>query len=257
MLHLRNDEPQWPTRIIGNVAIAVLTPETAVNHIDQAIRKRQPLLLAFANAHSVNLANANPKMADVLEKALVLNDGIGVEIGSRLVHGAGFPANLNGTDFTPLLLGALSGSLRIFLLGSPPGVAEQAADAIARSFPQHHIIGTHHGFFAESERERIAARIAADAPDLILVGMGQPIQELWAAQYIVRHGGVVMCIGAYLDFAAGAVVRAPSIFQSLRIEWVFRLAQEPKRLWRRYLLGNFIFMMTVIRQRLSRTAGHR
>jgi N-acetylglucosaminyldiphosphoundecaprenol N-acetyl-beta-D-mannosaminyltransferase/alpha-1,3-mannosyltransferase len=201
-------------------------------------------IVAFCNAHTVNLARGDTSFVKALNSALVLNDGVGVDIARRLLYGAPFPANLQGTDLTSAVLAASAKAMRIFLLGSPPGVAKRAAEILAVRYPQHSIVGTRHGFFdLATEGLAVAKEIAATRADLVLAGMGQPRQEKWAAEFAAETGAVVMCIGAYLDFTAGTVRRAPRWAQQARLEWLVRLAQEPRRLAGRYLVGNAQFLL--------------
>ena len=246
--------PRLTVRQIGPVAVVVGTRGVALGQIVDAISRRAPAVFTFANAHSINLARRRPAFASALAAMTVLNDGIGLDLAGRLIHGARFPENLNGTDLTPALLAALPGPTRVFLLGSRPGVAEAAATALARRFPQFELAGTHHGFFSAEEAVAIARRIVVTEAALVLVGMGQPHQELWAATHGASLPATICCVGAYLDFAAGVIPRAPGWVQSLRLEWAFRLAQEPRRLAGRYLIGNATFLaamaLVAVRQRI-------
>ena len=236
------DSESLPRRRIGNVDVHVLRRAEAIALILEKVERRTPQLVAFCNAHTVNLAARDGELARILNSGLVLNDGVGVDMASRLLHGAPFPDNLAGTDFTPALLAAASRPLRLFLIGSAPGVAERAAAELRKSCP-HQIVGTHHGFFSAGEEAEIAERIARAEPDLILAGMGQPRQEVWASAWFERFPAVTMCVGAFLDFAAGAVPRAPLWVRRSRLEWAYRLFLEPRRLARRYLIGNAAFLL--------------
>lgn len=241
-------------RRIGCVDVAVTTGKDAMARVLDAVEARQPLLVAFANAHTINIAQRDRALAAALRGALVLNDGIGVEIASRSLYGAPFPENLNGTDFTPALLAALRRPTRIFLVGSAPGIAEQAARRLEAGNPHVKVAGTQHGFFGRSEEEALAERILASGAELVLAAMGNPRQELWAHANLARLGVPILCVGALLDFTAGVVRRAPAWVQRTRTEWVYRLAQEPRRMVRRYLIGNAVFLGNVARQW---TAGRR
>lgn len=236
------------SRRIGRIDVATLSQDRAVAAVLNAIDARKPLLVAFANAHTVNTARRSPALEEALRDALVLNDGIGVEIASRLLYGQRFPANLNGTDFTPALLAALPGPRRVFLVGSAPGVAEQAGRRMAAMHRNVTVVGTHHGFFASGDEEALAQRIIASGADLVLVGMGNPRQEIWARANLARLGMPILCVGALFDFTAGAVSRAPAWIRRLRAEWVYRLAREPRRMAGRYLLGNAVFLVGVAGQ---------
>jgi exopolysaccharide biosynthesis WecB/TagA/CpsF family protein len=239
-------------RRIGPVDVLGVRQDEAVTMLRDAIEQRQPGIWAFANAHTVTLAERDPAFAAALGQATVFNDGAGVEMASKLLYGQSFPCNLNGTDLTPALLASLTRSTRIFLLGSKPGVAEIAAQSLTQRYPHVVIVGVADGFFGKHEEIGLTARISASSADLVLLGMGHPMQELFAARHATTLGMPLMCVGAFLDFAAGRVARAPRVVQRLRLEWVYRLAQEPRRLARRYLIGNFVFAGIILKQRRTR-----
>jgi alpha-1,3-mannosyltransferase len=141
--------------------------------------------------------------------------------------------------------------LRLFLLGGEEGVAEAAARTIQARYPGVEVAGTMHGFFNDAESPTIVRRISDSGANLVLVALGQPRQELWAA----RHGrdlpAPVLCVGALLDFLAERVPRAPEMIRKLRFEWAFRLVNEPRRLASRYLLGNVSFLRRALGQKLA------
>ncbi len=182
----------------------------------------------------------------------MLPDGIGVDLGSRLLHGAPFPENLNGTDFTPALLQGLQGPCSVALVGARPGVANRAAAALARLAPRHayHVVSD--GFFAPDDEAGILDALASLRPDILLVAFGNPRQERWIAERLdARHCAAAMGVGALFDFLAGEVPRAPEAVRAARLEWAWRLAQEPGRLWRRYVLGNPAFLARMALQKLT------
>jgi alpha-1,3-mannosyltransferase len=237
------------TRRIGRVDVAVLDRATALSLVTSAITGKRPWLVCFANAHTVNIARQNERFVKALDSALVLNDGIGVELASRWLYRQPFPDNLNGTDFTPDLLQGLPPGTSIFLLGGPTGAAERASDAILERHPHLIIAGTHHGFFAEAKDGEVSKQIRASGADLVLAAMGNPRQELWAAAQIEALGIPVLCVGALLDFYAGKARRAPMWVRRNKLEWVWRLMLEPRRLARRYLIGNPSFLANTFRAR--------
>ncbi|PXA84190.1 glycosyltransferase [Nostoc sp. 3335mG] len=239
------------TRKIGDVDVRISTRDAAVQEVAAAIGARVPGAWGFCNAHTVNVARKRPDFRAALARMTLFNDGAGLDLASRLLYGEPFPENLNGTDFTPLLLLSLPAKTTIFLVGSAPGVAEMAAVAIRATYPNIAIVGMQHGFFAAADEDAIFARIAASRARLVLVAMGHPVQELWAARASPRLGMPLLCVGAFLDFAAGKVSRAPRTIRRLRLEWAYRLAQEPRRLARRYLAGNALFVGAMLRQRLQ------
>lgn len=242
-----------PTRHIGGVALQAVTRDAAIATMTRAIATGGAGIFAFCNMHTANQARVVPEFAAALAQMTVFNDGIGIDLASRLLFGAPFPDNLNGTDLTPALLAALPPT-RVFLLGSPPGVAEQAAAILQARHPHLCVVGTADGFFAATEAGAVAGRIRACGAQLVLVGMGHPRQETWAAEWGGSTGAVILCVGAFLDFTAGVVTRAPGFVRAARCEWLFRFVQEPRRLFRRYFLGAPGFFLAIARQRLRRAS---
>lgn len=235
------------TRDILGVTVTSAPMSEMIGALDARMLAGERIKLAFLNAHTSNLAGANTAFAAVLNDFTVLNDGIGVDIAARRLHGERFPENLNGTDFVPALLTQIKRPLRIFLFGGQEGVAQAAADRLAEMAPQHAIVGTRTGYFAPGFEPQIVQLIAGSKPDLVLVALGNPAQELFIARHFEALGSQMLVgVGALLDFLSGRVGRAPSLFRKARIEWVWRLGREPGRLWKRYLLGNSQFLWRVI-----------
>jgi N-acetylglucosaminyldiphosphoundecaprenol N-acetyl-beta-D-mannosaminyltransferase len=202
----------------------------------------------FVNAHCVNVASRDTQYRRVLaESELVLADGSGVLSGARLL-GVPLTHNLNGTDLGPRLCARAAQEGRsVFLLGALPGVAEQAAARLTSLAPGLRIAGIHPGYFKPEDEEEILAQINAARPDILLVALGVPRQELWIAQHWEQLDvGTALAVGALFDFLAQRFKRAPAWMRRLGIEWTFRLIQEPGRLWKRYLLGNLAFECRVL-----------
>ena len=248
--------PEPPRRDIAGVPVAAVTRDEALALIDHAFDGGGHLHLAYCNANLVNIAAGDAGLRERLAGFLVLPDGIGVDIASRLLYGAPFPANLNGTDFTPAILANRERPLSVMLLGGRPGIAERAGARLAADHPQHRFAVLGHGYFEPSDEPALLSRLERERPDLLLVAFGNPRQEQWIADRIdARHCTVAAGIGALFDFLAGEVARAPESFRALRLEWVYRLWLEPRRLWRRYVVGNPAFLMRVLRQKLSRRSA--
>jgi alpha-1,3-mannosyltransferase len=215
-----------------------------------------PLAVAFCNVHTAEIALRDARLADALGRFLVVNDGIGLEVGARILSGRGFPENLNGTDFIPYLFGRLSRPTRVYLLGGLPGVAEEAARSFSTRFPHVVVVGCQHGGFGKAEEAAVAAAVRAAAPDILLVAMGNPKQEIFIADHFDALGAQVMFgVGALFDFVSGRIPRAPERLRRLRLEWAFRLWLEPGRLAHRYTAGTAAFFAATIRLRLA--AAHR
>ena len=240
------------TRTILGIPISVATAQEMVNLLDIRFEQQSSTIAVFANVNLLNLASCNERVRDVLRRSVVINDGIGVDIASRFLFGSPFPENLNGTDFIPRYLQATRHRYRIFLLGSRPSVAKRANEYFARQFPKHCIVGCHHGYFSAADSVKIIDMIKASNAEIILVGMGNPQQELWIADNLPATGcRLAFGVGALFDFVTGNARRAPHWIRATRMEWLYRLFQEPRRLWRRYLIGNPLFIFRVLAQRLS------
>lgn len=237
---------------IGPLAVAALTRDEAIAGLLQVITGGGHAKVAFANAHMVNVAFANPTLTRVLDRFLILPDGIGVDLGARMLEGRAFPANLNGTDLVPALLTQAQGPLSVALFGGKPGVAERAAATLATLAPAHHYTVLSDGYGDAARHEAVRAQLASKRADIVLVALGNPLQELWIHEHLdARHCGLALGIGALFDFLAGEVSRAPKWIRQLRLEWAFRLAQEPGRLWRRYVVGNPLFLWRMLIQAVS------
>jgi alpha-1,3-mannosyltransferase len=238
----------WREREIFGVRMRPMGQRRAVAEVDRAFAAGQQLKVSFANAHTLNLASANDRFRAALKGFLVLNDGLGVDIASRYKFGRPFTANLNGTDFIPHFLAHTRHRLRIFLVGTSDAAVTLAAQRLRARYPRHTVVGQRNGFFAgPDDIEETCRGIRAARTDCVLVGMGNPLQELWIDEYGKKTGAkVLFAVGALFDFEAGNVGRAPAWIRRLRCEWVYRLLQEPRRLAHRYMVGNVLFLSKVL-----------
>jgi alpha-1,3-mannosyltransferase len=246
---LYDDALGFRCRTILGVPVFVGTEAEAIDKIDTQYAARQSTIVAFANANALNAAAIDERFRGVLKRCLVMNDGIGVDTASRILFGARFPQNLNGTDFTPNYFRNTRNDYRIFFLGSSTGVAERAAGRLLATCGRHRIAGCQNGYSRAGDTAPIVARIRASQADVLLVAMGNPAQELWLAENLEATGcRLGFGVGALFDFLSGDVARAPPWVRSARLEWCYRLWLEPGRLWRRYLVGNPVFLMRVFGQ---------
>ena len=239
-------------RTILDVPVVVKTSAQAVDLLDRSFQAGTPTAIVFANAHTLNTTVADPSVRSALDRSIVFNDGIGVDIASRLLFGQSFPENLNGTDFVPRYLRLTRNRYRIFLYGGKPGVSERAAGRLAITMSRHEIVGCSDGYLSSKLTSELIARIRQSRANVLLVAMGNPLQEAWLSEHLKDTGcRLGFGVGGLFDFLAGTVPRAPLWMQSARIEWAFRMFQEPRRLWRRYLLEMPVFLGRVARQWLA------
>jgi exopolysaccharide biosynthesis WecB/TagA/CpsF family protein len=214
--------------------------------------------VAYVNAHSLNLAYRDSEYRDVLGRcALVLNDGVGLSIAARLRRRA-FVENLNGTDFTTRLL-EMAASLQwsVFLLGGKPGVSESAKQLLESAIPGLSIVGVLTGYEGRAHSD-VANAVRNSGADMMVVALGQPLQEFWLDHHLIETGcRLGVGVGAFLDYASGGTERAPDWMRACSLEWLFRLIHEPRRLGRRYVLGNPLFLLRAWRLRNAETAQNR
>jgi len=213
----------------------------------------------YLNAHVLNQSRANPALREALEQAdLVYCDGYGVRLAAKALD-AEIPHRMTGADWIYGLAALCElGGQSVYLLGAEPGVTAEAARRLDRWYPRLRIAGTHHGYFdiGSAHDDRVVEDINARKPDIVLVGMGTPKQELWVAHNAAHlETDVVWTVGALFDYVSGRVPRAPRWLADNGLEWIFRLAIEPQRMWRRYLLGNPVFISRVMAQARARHAA--
>lgn len=233
-------------RVLG-ININIGTKSGVLTFLTEAMQDKTPVSIAFANAHSLNIAQRSPRFKDTLRRFTVFNDGIGVSLALRIVHGKAPDENLNGTDFIPYFLSVARPGLRVYLLGASPRVVAATESSARTRFPQHKFVGSHHGYLESGDSERVCAEIRKSGADVVLVAMGSPLQEEWIAQHSHETGAILhFAVGGLFDFMSGEKRRAPRWVRGLRCEWAFRLMLEPSRLWRRYLIGNLTFVKNVL-----------
>jgi len=193
----------------------------------------------FVNAHTLNTASRDPDYQTVLNDAThVFGDGIGVQWAAQL-RGNGLKAKLSGTEIVPALLSGTQG-YRCYLLGGTPDLIRRAADTVRRTYPGWEIAGFHHGYFDDDIA--IVNRINAAKPHLLLVGMGNPIQEKWIHRNIERlEVPICMGVGGLFHYWSGDLSRARPWVCKYGFEWLGIMLQQPHK-WRRYLLGNPAFL---------------
>jgi N-acetylglucosaminyldiphosphoundecaprenol N-acetyl-beta-D-mannosaminyltransferase len=247
---VNHDLPHYS--ILG-VRIHNITRAQAFELIEDVIQRRdgRAASVFFVNAHTLNLAAADPSYRETLNAGdFVFADGTGVRWAARL-HGVRVVENLLGTDFVPVMFQATAGrGHSYFMLGADPATIPAAADYARQMFPGWLQAGYHHGYLTDDTTTAAAiAQINAAEPDVLLVGMGNPIQERWIHRQLPRlNVPVCMGIGGLFDFWAGNVSRAPAWLRRLGHEWIWRLFQQPRLKARRYLIGNPLFLARATRE---------
>ncbi len=218
-------------RFAFGIRFAAISLDDAVVRVERMLREKgNGRFVVTPNSASIIKAEMEPALLTAYEQAdLVLPDGIGVVWASRLL-GIPIPMRVTGVDLVERVLSRAGASgTRVFLLGGRPGVAARAAARLKARYPDLIIVGIHHGYFHNDDK--VINTIAAANPDLVLVGMGVPRQELFMLTARAKLTGVVMIgVGGALDLFAGDCRRAPEIWQRLGLEWLYRLIQNPRRI---------------------------
>ncbi|MGD8909246.1 MAG: WecB/TagA/CpsF family glycosyltransferase [Chromatiales bacterium] len=232
--------------------------EGCLSWIFNRVASDEQAMVPFVNAHCFNVAYRDEAYLDVLKKATkVLPDGSGVRLACRF-QGLNLKANLNGTDLFPHLCAeSAQQGIPLFLLGAAPGVAETVAGKMCDRYPGLRIAGTQHGFFSAEEESAVIDRINRSGARILLVAMGVPQQELWLARNLERlRTPVNLGVGGLFDFYSDRISRAPVWLRELGMEWIWRLLQEPRRMWQRYVVGNPLFLLRAWRDSRRRSAQH-
>lgn len=218
--------------------------QQAIDSIIQYARQGTNANFAFVNADCLNKVWGQDRYRIALERMQeVYADGIGVKLAARM-EGVTIEDNVNGTDLFPLLCEeAAKQKLKLFLLGARASVVEQCAKNMRQRFPGLIIAGTQQGYFKKSDADKVIKQINQSGADIVFVAFGAPLQEFWVDDYHHElQASVCICVGGCFDFYSGRISRAPLWLRELSMEWVWRLIQEPKRMWQRYIIGNPLFL---------------
>jgi N-acetylglucosaminyldiphosphoundecaprenol N-acetyl-beta-D-mannosaminyltransferase len=251
----KTDRPSPSTLTLLGIPIANISMDQALDQIIEAANGSQKNLVAFVNPDCLNIAYHHAEYAQTLRNsALVLPDGIGIHLGCRL-RGLSLNTNVNGTDLFPRLCERLAAEgLSLYLLGGARGIAAETARRMQGTYPNLKIAGTRDGYFSHDQEKDVVEAINKSSTDVLLVGMGVPRQELWLARHhSALTPAIRMGVGGLFDFFSGRIPRAPLWIREIGLEWLWRLFQEPGRLWRRYVIGNPLFLYRVWKQ--SRVGG--
>lgn len=241
---------------ILNVNVHKLTAEALNDQLARMIDTNQHALVLNVNVHCLNLAAENPWLEAFLNRAeIVFCDGAGVVMAARLL-GHDMPPRITYADWMWQLAALCEQrGYSLYFLGAKPGVAELAATRLRERHPDLRIAGTHDGYFDQTAgsaaNEAVIAGINDARPNILVLGMGMPLQEKWLMENWSRiEANVALTGGAVFDYVSGTLQRAPAWMTDNHLEWLGRLAIEPGRLWRRYVVGNPLFLARVLRQRL-------
>lgn len=248
--------------ILG-VQVGTQTRQGLIQFISDSIENGNRIVIAYINIYTLNLSLRHPWFKDFLNQAaMTYCDGYGVKLGGKLLCHR-IPERYTAPDWLPeLAYTCAKNEYSMFILGAQPGIAEKAARSLKDLYSQLVIVGTHHGYFDKSaesnENIRVIQLLNSLQIDILVLGLGTPLQEKWITENWSRlNCRVVLPVGAALDYLAGEAWRAPLWITDHGFEWLGRLISNPKRFWKRYLIGIPNFFVHVIRQRLRHTWNDR
>lgn len=246
--------------ILG-VRVHPLTVSELHEYMHRVIIEDRHELILNVNVHCLNLAVKEPWLKDFLNHAeVVFCDGAGVILGARLL-GHHIPERITYADWMwELASFAEQANFSLFFLGAEPGRAEKAADNLRRRHPGLQIAGIQHGFFNKTqghpENEAVLATINAIRPNILVLGMGMPLQEKWLSEnWNHISANIALTGGAVFDYLSGDLQRAPRWMTDHSLEWLGRLLIEPQRLWKRYLIGNPQFLWSILQEKMLGSAA--
>jgi len=246
--------------LIG-IRVHALNESDLMEYVQQGIGSSgETRVIGNHNLHSIYLMHHAPEMRRYYERAdLIHIDGMPIIwLGRLFGHRFNRSHRLTSMDWLPRLFAICeSRGQKVFLLGSRPGVAEKAAQRFRSRFPALRM-ESHHGYFDRTPgsegNERVIELIRRYEPDIVLVGMGMPIQENWILQNADRLSAkVVWSLGAFMDYYADVKPLPPRWMGRLGLEWFYRLLSEPKRLWRRYILEPWYILFLVMKSAMKRS----
>jgi len=238
--------------ILG-VLVDAVSSDDLLAAVSDAIERKAKMVYAYANVHTVNLAQESESLRAFLNDAdITYPDGEGLRVAARLLGGE-FPPPTGLTRWIWRLAEHCEAKgYSIYLLGGIEGAAEQASANLRTRFPRLKIVGTRHGYFRDDESEGIVEGVNSSNSNVLLVGFGTPRQEAWIEQWREQlKVNVIFPAGSAIEYAAGIRNPAPEWASRLGIEWIFRLAAEPGRLFGRYVFGNPKFLWSVMNQRMA------
>jgi N-acetylglucosaminyldiphosphoundecaprenol N-acetyl-beta-D-mannosaminyltransferase len=243
-------------RILG-VQVHLLTVEQLINQMADMIDRNCHSLILNVNVHCMNLAYQHVWLRNYLNQAsIVFCDGVGVMLGARLL-GFRIPQRFTPADWLWQLGKFVEPrGYSLYLLGARPGVAKRAAENLKAKYPGLRILGYSDGYFDKTPgslaNETVLREINRCKPNILILGFGMPLQEKWLLENWDRvDANIALSAGAVFDYISGNLRRAPRWMTDHGLEWLGRLIIEPQRLWKRYLIGNPLFLWRIVKQRLG------
>lgn len=246
---------ETPKVDLFGIPVDALTKDETLDRIHDVIKNRGSMHIGVVNAAKVVNMQRDPALREaVLESDMILADGAAVVLASKVL-GKPLPERVTGIE---LMFGmferGMSHGYRVFCLGATEEVSQKVADTLAKEYPGVILAGRRNGYFSKDEEESIARQIAESKADILLVAITSPKKEQFMARWNdLMQVPIVHGVGGSFDVMAGKVKRAPELWQKMGMEWLYRVLQEPGRLWKRYLVTNSLFCWMLFKALLTQT----
>ncbi len=239
---------------ILNTTIDVLDVKDTINLVEEYVKQKEPLHLMGVNADKINELNENERLKQIVNSCGIINaDGTSVIKASKYL-GMPLPERVAGIDLMQSLVSLSERrGYSVYLLGAKQEVVEKTAEILREKHPNLIISGIHNGYFKESDWVEISKIIKLAHPDFVFVGITSPLKEYFI-EYLQDDGNdsVFMGVGGSFDVISGYIPRAPKWMQKMGFEWLFRMIQEPRRLFKRYFVGNTKFIKAIWKEKRKR-----
>lgn len=230
-----------------NTTIDVLGVHETISLVEKYVKQKEPLHLMGVNADKINELNENERLKQIVNSCGIINaDGASVIQASKYL-GKPLPERVAGIDLMESLVRLSSKKgYSVYLLGAKQEVVEKTVEVLQKKYPKLNIVGIHNGYFKEVDWPMIVAELKEKNPSFVFVGITSPLKE-YLIEYLQENGcnSVFMGVGGSFDVISGNIPRAPKWMQKSGLEWLFRVIQEPKRLFKRYFVGNWKFIKAV------------
>lgn len=235
-----------------NTYVNALTMEQTIDFAEEMIRRRIPTQHVVINALKVNLMQEDPELRRIVNSCPLINaDGMSTVWGARLL-GIPVQERVAGVDlFLELTERSAQCGYKIYLFGAREEVVKKTKEVLEERYPGVQIVGYRNGYFTEADEPGIVDEMAKSGADIMFVGFSSPKKEYWINRNLQKVNiPFVMGVGGCFDWLAGVTKRPPIWVEKCGLAWFFRLIQEPKRMWRRYLIGNPKYVMLVLKEKL-------
>ncbi|WP_088810294.1 MULTISPECIES: WecB/TagA/CpsF family glycosyltransferase [Listeria] len=231
--------------------VDALTMQETLDKIEEIVHEKRPVQHVVINASKINLMAENSELAKIINDSPLINaDGQSIVWAANFL-GKHIPERVTGIDlFEKLVEKSAEKGYRVFYFGATEEVVQNVVRIHQEKFPALQIAGCRNGYFDDAESEQIALDIQKSQADIVFVAFSSPKKEFWIREHIdTMKAPFVMGVGGSFDVISGLTKRAPEWMQKTGLEWFYRFAQEPRRMFKRYFVGNLSFMKKVLKER--------